>query len=111
MNHLLSNLAPELMLTGVACILFLLGCSNKRTSRRITPFIALLALLFALFTELTSRNITREQSIDSSIFVTGLSHFIRALAPLIGIMLLLLAWPSNADMTGNSALNFGHDAG
>src|SRR4051812_27275452 len=111
MNHLFSNLAPELMLTGVACILFLLGCSNKRISRKITPFIALLALLFALFTELTSRNITREQSIDSSIYISDLSHFIRALAPIVGILLLLLAWPTNQDMTGNSALNFGHDAG
>src|SRR2546430_3066570 len=31
MKTMLANIAPELMLSGIACILFLLGCSNKRS--------------------------------------------------------------------------------
>ena len=49
MKAMLANLAPELMLTGIACILFLLGCSTRRSSRQMAPFLALIALVFVIF--------------------------------------------------------------
>src|ERR671929_148583 len=41
MSQLLPQLGPELLLTGFACILFLLGCSKHTISRRTAPFVAL----------------------------------------------------------------------
>jgi NADH-quinone oxidoreductase subunit N len=111
MKALLANLAPELMLTGIACILFLLGCSNKRSSRQMAPFLALIALVFILIPVFARRNVARIEAVDSSVIVDGLAHFIRALTPIVAILLLLLAWPTNREQTGNSALEYGNDGG
>ncbi len=111
MKAMLANLAPELMLTGIACILFLLGCSNKRSSRQMAPFLALIALVFILIPVFARRNVARIESLDSPVIVDGLAHFIRALTPLVAILLLLLAWPTNREQTGNSALEYGNDGG
>ncbi len=111
MKAMLANLAPELMLTGIACILFLLGCSNKRASRQMAPFLALIALVFVLVPIFARRSMPHLDSMDSSVVVDGISHFIRALTPIVAILLVLLAWPTNRDQTGNSALNYGNDAG
>src|SRR4051812_29699966 len=111
MRAMLANLAPELMLTGIACILFLLGCSNKRSSRQMAPFLALVALVFVRVPIFARRTIARVEPMDSSVVVDGISHFIRALTPIVAILLVLLAWPSNREQTGNSALEYGHDAG
>ncbi|HEV8379347.1 MAG TPA: NADH-quinone oxidoreductase subunit N [Tepidisphaeraceae bacterium] len=111
MRALLANLAPELMLTGIACILFLLGCSNKRSSRQMAPFLALIALVFVLVPVFARRNITRMEPIDSAVVMDGVAHFIRALTPVVAILLVLLAWPTNREQTGNSALDYGNDGG
>src|SRR5215208_3134366 len=111
MKTMLANLAPELTLTAVACVLFLLGCSNKRSSRRIAPFLALIALVVVLVPIFARRNINRVEPLDSSVVVDGLSHFIRALTPVVAILLVLLAWPTNREQTGNSALEYGNDGG
>src|SRR6266480_306623 len=111
MKAMLANLAPELMLTGIACILFLLGCSTRRSSRQMAPFLALIALVFVLVPIFARRNVSRVEPLDSSVVVDGIAHFIRALTPIVGILLVLLAWPTNREQTGNSALNYGNDAG
>lgn len=111
MKVMLANLAPELMLSGIACILFLLGCSTKRSSRQMAPFLALIALVFVLIPVLARRNIHRVEPMDSSVVIDGMAHFIRALTPMVAILLVLLAWPTNREQTGNSALNYGNDAG
>src|SRR2546423_599876 len=111
MKAMLANLAPELMLTGIACILFLLGCSTRRSSRQMAPFLALIALVFVLVPIFARRNVSRVEPVDSSVVVDGIAHFIRALTPIVAILLVLLAWPTNREQTGNSALNYGNDAG
>jgi NADH-quinone oxidoreductase subunit N len=111
MKAMLANLLPELLLTCVACILFLLGCSNKRSSRRLAPFLALIALVFVLIPVFARRHITRVEAMDSSVVIDSLSHFIRALTPIVAILLVLLAWPTNREQTGNSALEYGNDGG
>src|SRR6267142_2467112 len=111
MKAMLANLAPEVMLTGIACILFLLGCSNKRSSRQMAPFLALIALVFVLVPIFARRNVARVDPMDSSVVVDGVAHFIRALTPVVAILLVLLAWPTNREQTGNSALDYGNDGG
>src|SRR4051812_25947842 len=111
MKTMLGNNAPGMMLTGIACILFFLGCSYKRSSRQMAPFFALIALVFVLIPVFARRNVARIESMDSSVVVDGVAHFIRALAPVVGILLVLLAWPTNREQTGNSALNYGNDGG
>ena len=105
MKAMLANLAPELMLTGIACILFLLGYSNKRSSRQMAPFLALIALVFILIPVFARRNVARIESLDSPVIVDGLAHFIRALTPLVAILLLLLAWPTNREQTDETGIN------
>jgi NADH-quinone oxidoreductase subunit N len=111
MKAMLANLAPELMLCGIACILFLLGCSTRRSSRQMAPFLALIALVFVLIPVFARRNVNRIEPLDSSVVIDGLAHFIRALTPVVAILLVLLAWPTNREQTGNSALDYGNDAG
>ena len=111
MKAMLANIAPELMLTGIACILFLLGCSTKRSSRQMAPFLALIALVFVLVPIFARRSVGHVEAPDSSVVVDGIAHFIRALTPMVAILLVLLAWPTNREQTGNSALNYGNDAG
>jgi NADH-quinone oxidoreductase subunit N len=111
MRAMLANLAPELMLSGVACILFLLGCSNKKSSRQMAPFLALIALVFVLVPVFARKSVGRLEPMDSSVVVDGIASYIRMLTPVVAILLLLLAWPTNREQTGNSALDYGNDGG
>src|ERR1700677_282290 len=45
-------LFPELLLTAVAAICFLLGTSRKAAARRAAPVLAIIALLIALISQL-----------------------------------------------------------
>ena len=113
MSELLSNLAPELILTVVACVLFLLGCFRHRGARTVAPFLALAALVLVLLLQIDFRD-TSEDSIHRTTIVHGvhvdsLSEYIRFISAALAIVLLLLAWPSRADGTGNSALQYGGD--
>ena len=38
-------------------------------------------------------------------------HYIKLLTAAVGVLLVLLAWPTNAEATGNSAMNFGQESG
>jgi NADH-quinone oxidoreductase subunit N len=105
MSELLSILAPELILTIVACALFLLGCFRHRGVRTIAPFLALAALILVLLLQIDYR----ETTIIGGVHVDSLSQYIRFITAALAIVLLLLAWPSRADQTGNSALQYGGD--
>ena len=113
MLDLAKLLLPELILIVVACALLLLGVSVKPAARRLAPALALAALaaVFALqmwsVTEITSVRQDRWRTVE----VTGLSEYVRLLASGIGCLLVLLAWPTNADASGSRSLQFGGDAG
>jgi len=112
MNTLRSILAPELVLIGVAFILFLMGCVRSVRVRRATAWVALFALIGAFATQV---RVVPEGVILNPNFpylrLDPFASFFIALSCLIAIMLLLLAWPTNPEQTGNSALRFGQDAG
>jgi NADH-quinone oxidoreductase subunit N len=114
MSELWNILGPELVLIGAACALFFLGCSGKTSARASAPWLALLALLgvFALQMTRYTQDVPGEvHTTIGSLRMDPLAQYIRLLTPVVAIMLLLLAWPTREDATGNSALDYGQDAG
>lgn len=112
MNVLLHAMLPEIVLCGVACILFLMGASNKPAVRRLAPILALAALIFAGGSQL-SMFVGNAPRIDvrwNTVHVYEFARYITILASAIGVLLVLLAWPANADATGGPAHHFGQEA-
>src|SRR6188474_595761 len=109
---LLRLIAPELILIAVACALFLLGISSKAAARRIAPVLALGALVAAFVVELL-RDPSFTTATDSfgAFRITPFTHYVRLLATSISVIFVLMSWPSDRAATGNSALNFGTEAG
>src|SRR3954466_950465 len=121
---LLTLLLPELILIIAAAALFMIGLSNKVASRRLAPVVAMLALFITFAIQVyfvkagggkTQHDdfggISRDGSIYGTIRIGEFAHYIKLISLGIGIMLTLLAWPTNDDATGNTSLHFGHDAG
>lgn len=112
MNVLFQAMLPEVILAAVACALFLLGVSSKVSVRRAAPWVALAALVFVFGWQLWRPEMNETLADPYGTFrIFYFAHYIKLLAAGIGILLVLLAWPTNSDATGNSALNFGQEAG
>ncbi len=111
-NNLIRAMLPELILTAVACVLFLLGISTKAGARRLAPVLAVAALLVVFGMEVMApdRNATLADQYNT-FRVFSFANYVKMLAAGVGVLLVLLAWPTNRDATGNSALEFGADAG
>ena len=111
-NNLIRAMAPELLLVAAACVLFLLGVSSKAGSRRAAPVIALLALLATFVMQVMAAEPSATLADQYGTFrVFNFAAYIKLIAAGIGAMFVLLSWPTNREATGNSALDFGGDAG
>ena len=112
---LLQVIQPELILVIVACALFLVGVIDKPIARKLAAGITVAALLVVLglaFFEGSADVSSIVQSDPSGAFRVGsFAQYIKMLSAGVGIMLALLAWPSDRLATGNSALNFGTEGG
>lgn len=112
----LGNLAwiiwPELLLAVVACLLFLMGVRNCAHARRACAVLAIAALA-AIFVGLTFQGAPDGVQTDAwrTVRLYEFGYYVKLLSAGVGVILLLLAWPSNKDASGNSALNFSKDAG
>src|SRR5580698_11383434 len=94
------TLLPELILTIVASICFLLGTSKQSGLRRAAPILAILALVIALISQLTVVFGTPGVAGPwQSTEISELSRYIKLATAAIGILLTLLAWPTNNDAT------------
>jgi NADH-quinone oxidoreductase subunit N len=104
---------PELILIVAACVLFLLGVSSKATARKLAPILALLALLIVFWTQVAYDSSDRALQADpaGALRVTDFGRYIKLISAAVGSLFVLLAWPSDREATGNSALQFGPDAG
>ena len=112
MNELMQALLPEIILTVVACALILLGVSAKAAARRLAPWGALLALLVVFVLQFFGAEMYDALADPwGTVRVFEFAQYIKLLAAGVGALLVLLAWPANRDATGNSALDFGADAG
>jgi NADH-quinone oxidoreductase subunit N len=112
-TKIISLHGPELILIGTACVLFLLGMAKGIGARRLVPVVALASMfiVFAMqFVNLVSPGLSNDAGI-SVVHVGGIALYIRVIATWVGVLMVLLAWPTNEDCSGNSALNFGRDAG
>src|SRR4051812_43465348 len=116
MANLLNILLPELLLVGAACALFLLGVSTKPAARRLAPVLALAAVagVFAMqvwvvmgLTDTPTPASDKWNTVHGSAF----SDYIKLLTSGVGVLMVLLAWPTNPDATGSRSLHFGGDAG
>ncbi len=111
MISLVPVLWPELLLILTACALFLLGLSKSAGSRRLAPVIAV-AVLGVIFLTLLLRPM-QEPDVDQwrTLRVFHFAEYIKMIVAGVSILLVLLAWPTGPNATGNSALEFGGDAG
>jgi NADH-quinone oxidoreductase subunit N len=110
MNDLIRAMLPELILIVVACILFLMGTSRKASVRQASAVIALTGLLGVLAWQV-GRDAPLIADKYDSFRVGELAHYFKILTTCIGILLVLLAWPTNREATGGAALDFGQEAG
>src|SRR4051794_28980611 len=110
--NLLPIMWPELLLGCVGGLLFLVGVVNRPTARKLAPVLAIAALL-VVFAGLVMRPPGEKVLTDvaRTFRVYEFAHYIKLLSAGVGILLVLLAWPTRADGTGNSALEFGTEAG
>jgi NADH-quinone oxidoreductase subunit N len=105
---------PELILIIIACGLFLLGISSQVAARRAAAMLALIGMVAviviqgAVIGQQTGRTI---QDFSGAIEVGPFANFIKLITGVVGVILVLLAWPTNRDATGSRSLLFGHDAG
>ena len=112
MSDLLRAMLPEIILCAVACVLLLMGVSMKASTRRAAPVLAIAALIFAGFSQLSmfAGNAPRLDLRWNTVHIYEFARYIKILSSAIGIMLVMLAWPSNADATGGPAHHFGEEA-
>src|SRR5262245_54245987 len=109
---LLQVIQPELILVIVACALFIVGVIDKPVARRASAATAVLALLVVFGLSLMGSDTGAVQTDPTGVFRVGaFAEYIKMLSAGVGIMLALLAWPTDREATGNSALNFGTEAG
>ncbi len=98
---------PEILLCAIACVLFLMGISNKPVVRKFAPVLAILALLIAGFSQL-GMFAGKDPFTDrwNTIYISEFARYIKLLSAAMGVLLLLLAWPSNERGTGGNAMDF-----
>src|SRR4051812_4453764 len=114
--NLVHLIAPELLLVAIACILFLLGVSNRAASRRLSAFIAFATLVAVCLWQLvraTSGDGAATPPADewNTVVVGGFATYVKMMVAGVGAVLTLLAWPTNREATGSASLDFGRDAG
>src|SRR5437868_9125025 len=123
-TSLLSLLLPELILIAVASLLFLLGLSTKAGTRRLVPLIALAALAVAFGIQVFRVGAPGGQTLHDAyggmisggegygtLRVSEFAQYIKLITTRNGMLLILLAWPTDEEATGNAALQSGRDAG
>jgi NADH-quinone oxidoreductase subunit N len=112
---LLSLLAPELILIGVACVLFFLGTSSKYVARRLAGIIAFTALVGVFAWQLNSflDNPAAAGVADewNTVRIGGFAIFVKMMVAGVGAILVLLAWPTNDTASGSDSMDFGSEAG
>ena len=101
---------PELILIVVACALFLVGAVNKRIARVVSAWVALAAVAGVFILQFVFPS--QEGSDGYGAFrVFGMAQYVKLLSSGVGVLFVLMAWPTDRDATGNSAVNFGTEAG
>ena len=111
MTPIFSVLWPETLLVTVGSLLLLLGVVQGATARRLAPAAAITSLLVVFF--LLLAHVPDQQLFDRwhTVSVYTFQNDVKLIAAGAGVLLVLLAWPTNEDATGNPAIQYGHEAG
>jgi len=88
----------------------LLGASSRPSSRRAAPVIALGALLCVFLYQLSNGDKAIADA-AGTFRVFQFAQYIKMLAAGVGMLFVLLAWPSNMTATGNASLDYGTECG
>ena len=112
MTNIFYVLWPEILLLVVGCFLLLIGLMRDPISRRLAAILALssLAVVFIILLVMPEESV-RIDDYWHTVAVAGFQTYIKLIASGTGILLMLLAWPTNSDATGNPAIQYGHEAG
>jgi NADH-quinone oxidoreductase subunit N len=110
MKELLTALLPEIVLAATACILFLLGAKATRGVRLLAPFLATAGLLLATAIVICPALTKPFSDGYGTLRLSEFTFYFKILAGLVGVLLLLLQWPTDSDATGNRSLQYGKEA-
>jgi NADH-quinone oxidoreductase subunit N len=109
--NIIQLMFPEIVLIAASAVLMLMGVVPTAGARRVTPWVALIALVVALVGAVHSAPVGGAGDSAGGIRLYFFSYYVKVLSAAIGIFFVLLSWPSNREATGNSALDFDADAG
>ncbi len=107
-------LLPEIVLVVAACVLFLIGTAKTAQYRRGAALLALMTVVAIFIQQLVG---FKTQGVDggvltdpwNSVRVTEFSNYIKLITSGLGILLILLAWPTNNEATGGYAFEVGQE--
>jgi NADH-quinone oxidoreductase subunit N len=107
-------LLPEFVLAGAACVLFLIGAAKDAQYRRGAAILALGVVSLVFLQQLVgvlTPNADHPVITDpwNTVRITEFSSFVKLITSGMGILLILLAWPTNAEATGGNAFEVGHE--
>jgi len=105
----LPYMLPEIILLIAAAVLFVLGTSVKPSIKRLTPVIAVFALIGAFFASIVVDAGTGV--VKDSVLVTNFSLYIKAISCAVATLFVLLAWPTSKAGDGNDSINFSTETG
>ena len=100
----LPTMFPEILLLVAAAVLFIVGATPLASARRSAPVVALLAVVIAFGASIV-------YSGPGSVADGALGHYVKAIATGVGALLVLLAWPSNADGSESDSISYGTETG
>ena len=104
MNFLIA-LTPEIILIGAACLLFLLAAFPGVIIRRSAPWITLTAMMAAMVVvAIRMLDGSQFEAVQDVILLSQFSSYVKALSLVVGVLLLLVNWPTDADGSGNASL-------
>lgn len=109
MKEFFPYILPEISLMIAAAVLFLLGASIEPVARRVAPVIAVGALILALVLSISSD--VQGAIGKDSLLVTQFVLFIKALVCGVGVLFVLLAWPTTSTGDANRSIHFSTETG
>ncbi|HEY1683662.1 MAG TPA: NADH-quinone oxidoreductase subunit N [Tepidisphaeraceae bacterium] len=119
-SPILNIILPEILLAAVACLCMLLGVSHKAAVRRAIPIISIITLLFLLaglwglipvFSGLADPHGQSVYDATNAVRFNQFAGYIQAITLGMGILLVMLAWPSTREGTAAKSIYYGHDTG
>ncbi|MGH7175837.1 MAG: NADH-quinone oxidoreductase subunit N [Tepidisphaeraceae bacterium] len=106
---------PEIILMTCACALFLVGTFRQTGARRLAAMgaISALAVVFVMQLSTITGEGPRRTLGDASgaLRVSHFAQYVKMLAAGVGMLFVLLSWPSAREARGNSGVEYGADAG